>query len=119
MRRPDRGHGLFEASAADQRCRAVLRFLVEIVFVECEHLAAAHENLAVDDDGVGATAVRAIDEKLNKEINAGLADPKFKARLADLGGEVFAGTPAEFGKFNVDYTEKWAKVIRAAGVEAE
>ena len=58
-------------------------------------------------------------EKLNSAINAGLADPKFKGRFNDLGAEIFAGSPADFGKFIVDYTEKWAPVIRAAGVKAE
>ena len=55
----------------------------------------------------------------NGAINAGLADPKFKSRFTDLGAETFAGSPADFGKFIVDYTEKWAKGIRAAGVKAE
>jgi tripartite-type tricarboxylate transporter receptor subunit TctC len=50
--------------------------------------------------------------KLNKEINAGLADPKMKARIADLGATVLAGTPAEFGKLIADETEKWGKVSR-------
>jgi tripartite-type tricarboxylate transporter receptor subunit TctC len=58
-------------------------------------------------------------EKLNKEINAGLAAPKMKARLADLGGTVLPGSPAEFGKLIADETEKWAKVIRAAGIKPE
>jgi tripartite-type tricarboxylate transporter receptor subunit TctC len=58
-------------------------------------------------------------EKLNSAINAGLADPKFKGRFNDLGAEIFGGSPADFGKFIVDYTEKWAPVIRAAGVKAE
>jgi tripartite-type tricarboxylate transporter receptor subunit TctC len=58
-------------------------------------------------------------EKLNSAINAGLADPKFKGRFNDLGAEIFAGSPADFAKFIVDYTEKWAPVIRAAGVKAE
>ncbi|HZP77857.1 MAG TPA: tripartite tricarboxylate transporter substrate binding protein [Pseudolabrys sp.] len=56
--------------------------------------------------------------KLNKEINAGLADPKLKARFADMGAEIFANTPAGFGKFVADYTAKWAPIIRAAGVKA-
>jgi tripartite-type tricarboxylate transporter receptor subunit TctC len=56
-------------------------------------------------------------EKL--KINAALADAKLKERLADLGCAVFAGSPADFGKFIVDETEKWAKVIRAAGIKAE
>jgi tripartite-type tricarboxylate transporter receptor subunit TctC len=58
-------------------------------------------------------------EKLNKEINAGLSNPRMKARLADLGGTVLPGSPAEFGKLIADETEKWGKVIRAAGIRAE
>jgi tripartite-type tricarboxylate transporter receptor subunit TctC len=58
-------------------------------------------------------------EKLNKEINAGLADPKLKARFADLGATVFVVSPADFGKFIADETEKWAKVIKFAGAKAE
>jgi tripartite-type tricarboxylate transporter receptor subunit TctC len=58
-------------------------------------------------------------EKLNKEINASLADPSIKARLADLGGDVLALSPADFGKLTADETEKWAKVIKSAGIKAE
>jgi tripartite-type tricarboxylate transporter receptor subunit TctC len=54
-----------------------------------------------------------------KEINAGLADPKIKARLADLGTTPFAGSPADFGRLIADETEKWRKVIRAANIKAE
>jgi tripartite-type tricarboxylate transporter receptor subunit TctC len=71
--------------------------------------------------GIGAprnTPVEIID-KLNKEINAGLADPKVKARLADLGGAVLPGAPADFGKLIADETEKWGKVIRAANIKVE
>ena len=71
--------------------------------------------------GVGApknTPAEIVD-KLNKEINAALADPKMKARLADLGGTVLAGSPADFGKLIADETEKWGKVIRAANIKAE
>jgi tripartite-type tricarboxylate transporter receptor subunit TctC len=57
--------------------------------------------------------------RLNHEINAGLADPKMKARLADLGGTVLPGSPSDFGKLIADETEKWAKVIRAANIKAE
>jgi tripartite-type tricarboxylate transporter receptor subunit TctC len=57
--------------------------------------------------------------KLNKEVNAGLADPKIKARLADLGGTPLVGSPADFGKLIADETEKWGKVIRAANIKAE
>lgn len=57
--------------------------------------------------------------RLNREINAGLADPTIHARLADMGGMPLTGTPAEWGKLIVDETEKWSKVIRAAGIKAE
>jgi tripartite-type tricarboxylate transporter receptor subunit TctC len=57
--------------------------------------------------------------KLNKEINAGLADRKMIARLADLGLIVAAGSPADFGKFIADETEKWGKVVKASGARAE
>jgi tripartite-type tricarboxylate transporter receptor subunit TctC len=57
--------------------------------------------------------------KLNGAINAGLADAKYKSRLTDLGAEIFAGSAADFGKFIVDYTERWAPIIRAAGIKPE
>jgi tripartite-type tricarboxylate transporter receptor subunit TctC len=56
---------------------------------------------------------------LNKEINAALADHKIKARLADLGGVALPGSPAEFGKLIADETEKWAKVIKFAGIKPQ
>ena len=56
---------------------------------------------------------------LNREVNAALDDAGLKARLADLGAEPFASSPAEFAKFIVEETEKWAKVIRTAGIKAE
>ena len=58
-------------------------------------------------------------DKLNKEINAALADPKIKARLMDLGGTVLAGSPIDFGRLIANETEKWAKVIRAVNIKAE
>jgi len=58
-------------------------------------------------------------DKLNKEVNAGLADSKIKAHLTDLGGIAFASSPADFGKLIADETEKWGKVIREAGIKAE
>ena len=57
--------------------------------------------------------------KLNKEINAAIADPGMKARLAAIGGEPLPGTPAEFGRLIADETEKWAKVVQAAGLKPE
>jgi tripartite-type tricarboxylate transporter receptor subunit TctC len=71
--------------------------------------------------GIGApknTSAEIID-KLNTQINAGLADPKIKSRLADLGATAFALSPAEFGKLIADETEKWGKVIRAASIKAQ
>jgi tripartite-type tricarboxylate transporter receptor subunit TctC len=71
--------------------------------------------------GVGAPKATPAEivEKLNKEINAGLADPKIEARLANLGGDVLALSPADFGKLIADETEKWGKVIRALNINAE
>jgi tripartite-type tricarboxylate transporter receptor subunit TctC len=71
--------------------------------------------------GVGAprnTPVEIV-ERLNQEINAGLADPTLKGRLASLGGVVFTSTPAGFGTFIAEETEKWGKVIRAANIKVE
>jgi len=71
--------------------------------------------------GIGAprnTPAEIID-KLNKEINAGLVDPRMKARFADIGGTVLPGSPAEFGKLIAEETEKWGKVIRAANIKPE
>jgi tripartite-type tricarboxylate transporter receptor subunit TctC len=71
--------------------------------------------------GVGApkgTPTEVIN-KINKEINAGLADPKLKTRLADLGGIAIAGSPADFGKLIADETEKWDRVVRAAKIKAD
>ena len=56
-------------------------------------------------------------DRLNTEINAGLADLKFKVRLADLGGAVLAGSPGDFGKLIADEIEKWAKVVKFAGIK--
>src|SRR5262249_18464874 len=71
--------------------------------------------------GIGAPRATPaeIADKLNKEVNAALDDPKIKARLADLGGTVFAGSPADFGKFIAEETEKWGNVIRALNIKAE
>jgi tripartite-type tricarboxylate transporter receptor subunit TctC len=71
--------------------------------------------------GVGAPKATPAEilDRLNKEINSGLADPKIKARLADLGGSALSGSPADFGKLIAEETEKWAKVIRAANIKPE
>jgi tripartite-type tricarboxylate transporter receptor subunit TctC len=67
--------------------------------------------------GVPRNTPVVIIDKLNKEINAGLVDPKLKARFADLGATVFTGSPADFGKLIADETEKWGNVIRAANIK--
>jgi tripartite-type tricarboxylate transporter receptor subunit TctC len=71
--------------------------------------------------GVGApkaTPAKIVD-KLNKEINAGLADPTLKTRLSELGGTALALSPAEFGKLFAEDTDKWGKVVRAANIKLE
>ena len=71
--------------------------------------------------GVGApknTPVEIID-RLNKEINVGLADPKINARIADMGGTALAGSPADFGKLIADETEKWGKVVKFSGAKPD
>ena len=71
--------------------------------------------------GVGApkaTPVEIVD-KFNKEVNAALGDPKMKARLAELGGTMLPGTPADFGKLIADETEKWGKVVKFVGIKAD
>jgi len=71
--------------------------------------------------GIGAprNTPTEIIEKLNQAINAGLADPAFKSRIADLGGAAAAASPAEFGKFIADETDKWGKVVRFSGAKAD
>src|SRR5262245_31426363 len=71
--------------------------------------------------GVGAPKATPAEivNKLNKEVNAALDDPKMKARLADFGGTPLRGSPAEFGKLIAEETEKWGKVIRAANIKPQ
>ena len=71
--------------------------------------------------GIGAPRGSPADvvEKLNREVNAGLADAKTMARLAQEGGLSIAGTPGDFAKLIADETEKWAKVINAANIKAD
>jgi tripartite-type tricarboxylate transporter receptor subunit TctC len=71
--------------------------------------------------GVGApkgTPAEIID-KLNKEVNAALADPKAKARIAEMGATLITGSPADFGKLVADETEKWGKVVKFSGAKAD
>jgi tripartite-type tricarboxylate transporter receptor subunit TctC len=71
--------------------------------------------------GIGAPRGTPADiiEVIHKEVNAALADPGFQARIADLGGIVLAGSPADFGRIIAEETEKWAKVVRFSGAKAE
>jgi tripartite-type tricarboxylate transporter receptor subunit TctC len=69
--------------------------------------------------GVPKNTPAEIVDKLNKEVNAALADPKMKARLADLGGEALPGSSVAFGKFIAEETEKWAKVVKFSGAKAD
>ena len=69
--------------------------------------------------GVPKNTPSEIIDTLNREINAGLADPNIKARLADFGGAPLGGSPADFGKLIADETEKWGKVVKFAGMKPE
>jgi tripartite-type tricarboxylate transporter receptor subunit TctC len=75
---------------------------------------------AVSWAGIGAPAgtPAEIVDKLNVQINAGLSDPTMKARVAGLGGMVLPGAPADFVKLIADETDKWGKVVKAAGIKA-
>jgi tripartite-type tricarboxylate transporter receptor subunit TctC len=69
--------------------------------------------------GVPRNTPTEIVDKLNREINAAIADPGMRARFAAIGGEPLPGSPAEFGKLIAEETEKWAKVVRTAGIKPE
>jgi tripartite-type tricarboxylate transporter receptor subunit TctC len=71
--------------------------------------------------GIGAPRGTAADiiDLLNKELNAGIADAKIKARITELGGTPLGGSPAAFGTILSEATEKWAKVIKFAGIKTE
>jgi tripartite-type tricarboxylate transporter receptor subunit TctC len=69
--------------------------------------------------GVPRNTPTEIIEKLNKKVSSGLADPKIRARIVDLGGTALVGSPADFGKFIAEETEKWGKVIKFAGIKPE
>jgi tripartite-type tricarboxylate transporter receptor subunit TctC len=69
--------------------------------------------------GVPKNTPGEIIDRLNKEVNAGLADPKIKARVADMGGTMLPGSPADFRKLIADETEKWAKVVKFADIKPD
>jgi tripartite-type tricarboxylate transporter receptor subunit TctC len=71
--------------------------------------------------GLGApkSTPDAVIDKLNREINAGLADAGIKSRIAEMGASPFVGSPADFGAFMAAETEKWAKVVKLANIKAE
>jgi tripartite-type tricarboxylate transporter receptor subunit TctC len=78
-----------------------------------------YEASAVQGIGAPKGTPAEIIDKLNKEINLGLADPKLKARFADLGATVFPSSPSDFNKFMTEDTNKWAKVIKFSGAKSE
>jgi tripartite-type tricarboxylate transporter receptor subunit TctC len=78
-----------------------------------------YEATALFGMGAPKNTSKEIIEKLNKEVNAVLAEPAIKAKLVDLGGEPLIGPPEAFGKMIVAETEKWEKVVKAAGVHVE
>jgi hypothetical protein len=83
------------------------------------HIAPGYEASSIFGLGAPKSTPAEIVDRLNKEINAALVDPKFKAQLANLDGMVLGGSPADFGKLLADETEKWAKVIRTANIKPE
>jgi tripartite-type tricarboxylate transporter receptor subunit TctC len=78
-----------------------------------------YEASAVNGIGAPAGTPAPIIDRLNKEINAGLADPKLRARLMDMGATILAGSPSDFAKLIAQETEKWGKVIRAANIKPD
>ena len=87
-------------------------------FLGAATVATGYEASAVLGIGVPQRTPMEIIDKLNREINAALTDPKIKARLADLGGTALGGSPADFAKLIADETEKWGKVIKVCRHQA-
>ena len=80
---------------------------------------AGYETSALQGVGAPKNTPAEIIDRLNTEINAGLADPKIKARVGDMGGTVLAGSPADFGKLIAEETEKWGKVVKFSGAKPD
>jgi tripartite-type tricarboxylate transporter receptor subunit TctC len=78
-----------------------------------------YEASSVTGVGVAKNTPAEIVAKLNKEINAGLSDPKMKSRIADLSGMILAGSPADFGGLVAEETEKWARVVKFSGAKPD
>jgi tripartite-type tricarboxylate transporter receptor subunit TctC len=78
-----------------------------------------YEASAVNGMGAPRATPPEIIDKLNKELNTGLADPTVRAKLASYGAELLVGSPADYGKLIAEETEKWGKVIRAANIKPE
>jgi tripartite-type tricarboxylate transporter receptor subunit TctC len=83
------------------------------------HFVPGYEASAWFGIGAPRNTPPAVIALLNREINAGIADPKIKAKLADLGGTIIPGSPADFGRLIASEIEKWAKVIKFANIKPE
>jgi ABC-type uncharacterized transport system substrate-binding protein len=111
-----------DAGEIERAITAFARSATGGLIVTGSSLAVVHRNLIVTlaaRHGAPKNTPVEIVDKLNKEINAGLADSKMRARFADLGGTVLTGSPTDFSKLIAEETEKWAKVIRAANIKLE
>jgi tripartite-type tricarboxylate transporter receptor subunit TctC len=89
------------------------------VLIENKPGATGNVGTETQPGGMVLVSPDEIIDRLNKEVNAVLVDPKVKAQIADLGGTVMTGSPAEFGKFVADETEKWARVVKFSGAKPE
>jgi tripartite-type tricarboxylate transporter receptor subunit TctC len=98
--------------------RALAGEALLIVLDNFEHAVVVASHAAWNGVGAPRNTPVEIIHKLNREINAALGDTNVKVRLADLGSTAFVGSPADFNKFIAEETEKWAGVIKFAGIKA-
>jgi tripartite-type tricarboxylate transporter receptor subunit TctC len=105
--------------APAMRERTSARSAPSALAATCSNAVSGYEATTWYGVGVPKNTPAGIIDTLNKEINAALADPNMRARLADLGGTALAGSAADFAKLIADDTEKWAKVIQFAGIKPE